>query len=300
MEEQSTSSTPSELVETDLRGQGDPDLWDSIWTKADTLYTTDEPANLLEFWQRCYFEDLWSLVGNSPSTAQFLEQGAGRGTTSMYLLGKGCQVTMLDLAPHAFEIARGTCKHYGFEQPTYVVADARETNLPDNHYDCIYNIGLLEHFEDPGPVLEEAYRILKPGGLIFMVIVPAIPFRRMIPALLFLNPYRLLRYSIGLLRRKLMPGQRSQTSEMTRTDLPGSHYARIMEALGATDVACIPYNPYHVVYRKGLLERYVCLPIYKFHRALKQHAGQSPSLRTSPRVAVCDLLMARKPLETTS
>ena len=50
-------------------------------------------------------------------------------------------------------------------------ADARDTRLPAESYDCIYSVGLLEHFEDPKPLLEEAVRLLRPGGLHFAVIV---------------------------------------------------------------------------------------------------------------------------------
>ena len=60
-------------------------------------------------------------------------------------------------------------------------------------FDCIYNIGLLEHFENPAPTMEEAFRLLKPGGLIFMPIVPAMPYRKSIFARLLFNPVSLVK-----------------------------------------------------------------------------------------------------------
>lgn len=46
-----------------------------------------------------------------------------------------------------------------------VVADAQSIPLKDNSIDCVFTHNVLEHPMDPGRVLEEIARILKPGGL---------------------------------------------------------------------------------------------------------------------------------------
>jgi SAM-dependent methyltransferase len=40
-------------------------------------------------------------------------------------------------------------------------------------FDVVFSTGLLEHFEDPSPIVLEMARVLKPGGLFWSDIVPA-------------------------------------------------------------------------------------------------------------------------------
>lgn len=54
---------------------------------------------------------------------------------------------------------------------TDLVCDAHEIKLPDNSFDCVFCTGLLEHVEDPGRVVLEIKRILRPDG-IFHLEVP--------------------------------------------------------------------------------------------------------------------------------
>lgn len=49
-----------------------------------------------------------------------------------------------------------------------VVADAAQIPFLDNSVDAIVCDNLLEHVKDPGKIVEELYRILKPGGKIFV------------------------------------------------------------------------------------------------------------------------------------
>lgn len=50
--------------------------------------------------------------------------------------------------------------------------DGRHVDLPDNTVDCALATEVLEHCPDPGLVLSEARRLLKPGGLLFL----SVPF----------------------------------------------------------------------------------------------------------------------------
>ncbi len=50
--------------------------------------------------------------------------------------------------------------------------DAAKTDFPDNHFDCMSSTDVLEHIPpaDIPPILEECFRILKPGGVLSMII----------------------------------------------------------------------------------------------------------------------------------
>src|ERR1700730_12524060 len=90
----------------------------------------------------------------------------------MYPTSTGCDVTMLDRSSAGFKVARANFTAEGLRLPEFVQADAQQTGLPSESYDCIVSIGLLEHFEDPRPVLAESLRLLRPGGLQFAVVIP--------------------------------------------------------------------------------------------------------------------------------
>jgi SAM-dependent methyltransferase len=292
---------------------GDWQQWDAVWrsmrqsgTDA-VLYTDGTPRTLMEFWQRAYFEDLWGLMRGTAASARFLELGAGRGTTSMYLASRNCDVTLLDLAPAGLELAVLNFERRGLRRPFTRIADARETGLPSGAYDCIYSIGLLEHFSDPVPVLKEALRLLKPQGLLFMVIIPEGSPCRSAPIRLLINPLGTgLRLAAALGRRidrRLpafdgRPASRGMPAtdggEMLRTSHTRQQYVAWMRELGEDTAECVPYNPYFSLFRTPALERLVTVPLYRHHLRFWRGRSSYPRLRARTPAAACDLLVCRK------
>lgn len=265
---------------------GDWQEWDRFWKEGvgsedEILYTPGVPRTLLQLWQRCYFEDLWAMIGDRPNTSYtFLELGCGRATTSMYLAAHGCNVTLLDKAPHALVLAEHNFAKCKLPTPHTVLADAAHTGLRDASFDCIYNVGLLEHFQDPTPVLREALRLLRPGGLIFMVIVPQVPFTRSLAMRFRLHPAGALMFCAKNVVKYLL-GRNRPSGGMARTDLPPSEYLRIMSALGCRNAQCIPYNPYHRVDPSRERELQTTVPFYLQHYLRAAAKGVRPALRTS-------------------
>jgi SAM-dependent methyltransferase len=292
---------------------GDWQHWNDVWrsmrqsgTDA-VLYTDGTPRTLLEFWQRAYFEDLWGLMGGRGDGARFLELGAGRGTTSMYLSRRQCDVTLVDLAPAGLELAVRNFEHCGLRPPRTVVADARDTGLEAGAYDCVYNIGLLEHFADPVPVLREALRLLKPRGLLFMVIIPEGSPWRSAPIRLAFNPVATgwrLAAALGrrIRSRAWVRGEKIAADgvpqpvdrEMLRTAHSRQQYLAWMRELGQRAAECVPYNPYFSLYRTPVLERTVTVPLYRCHLRLTRGQSRYPRLQVKRPAAACDLLVCRK------
>lgn len=275
--------------------EGNPEAWDNIWdikNKTNDLYkelfTKRSPKSLLQFWQKCYFEDLWALIKQKDYN-RFLELGSGRGTTSMYLSFHGKEdITMVDLSETAFEIAKENFEKNDFKIPAFVIADVCKTKLSEAKYDCIYNIGLLEHFVDPEPVLKEAFRLLKPGGMIFMVIVPTVPYLRSIVVRLLFNPFSVVKHFL----REIFIKKRS--NDMVRTEYYGGVYKKILQDLGAVSIECIPYNPYFKVHDTPFIESNFSLPIYKLCYSFKKRFWQKPYMKTSSFFASCYLLICYK------
>lgn len=89
--------------------------------------------------------------------------GCGEGANTRQLAQKGAKMSAIDIAPTFIRYAQQT----EYEVPLnidYQVADA--TNLPfsDNTFDFATAFMSLMDMPDPQKVLNEAYRILKPGG----------------------------------------------------------------------------------------------------------------------------------------
>jgi len=277
---------------------GDWQEWDRFWkdgvgSENEILYTPGTPRTLLQLWQRCYFEDLWAMVADHTSTCSFLELGCGRATTSMYLAAHGCNVTLLDKAPHALALAEHNFAKCNLPRPRTVLADAAHTGLRDASFDCIYNIGLLEHFEDPTPVLREAWRLLRPGGVIFMVIVPRVPFTRSLAMRFRLQPGAAMMFCAKNVLKYLL-GKNRPAAGITRTDLSAGEYVRIMKAIGCRDAQCISYNPYHPIDACRDREIQKTVPFYWQHYVRSTAKGFWPVLRTSRTTALCELLLGRR------
>lgn len=51
-----------------------------------------------------------------------------------------------------------------------MLGDARDLPFADNSYGSIFSISTLEHITNSDKVLKEAYRVLKPGGIIFLTL----------------------------------------------------------------------------------------------------------------------------------
>jgi SAM-dependent methyltransferase len=297
---------PSPVLDT-TTDDGDWLRWNDIWrgmqdSRQETvLFTPGTPLTLMQFWQRAYFDDVWRLLGPNQTSARCLELGSGRGTTSMYLASRGCDVTLVDRSQAALQLARTSFRAHGLQPPRVLAADARATGLAGGSFDCIYNIGLLEHFDDPTPVLRESLRLLRRGGLLFNVIVPeGSPWRGM-PIRTLLNPVGTALRLAGAAGRRLGGAASREAasaavseSEMVRTGHRPDRYLRWMRELGETGSRCVPYNPYFSVYRRPWLERQITLRAYSAYLAWRRRSDRGLLLETRLLPSTAYLLYCRK------
>lgn len=269
--------------------------WNEVWSSRSDLVPQSRgtPQTLQEFWFQAYVADLWALIGSPRRSIACVELGCGRGTVSMYLAQKGCEITLVDLAPNAIAQAVRNFSARGLHIPRAVCADVRTTGLNSESYDCVYNIGLLEHFVDPVPVLRESWRLLRPGGVLFSVIVPTVPGSRKWVVELMFAPWR----AIARLVRTANFGSEVPRDEIPRNegDIVRTAYSREqyefwLKQEGASAARCVPYNPYFGLWDNGLSVG-PFLSLYLFHWRLKRRV---PRLQTWPSIASCDLLWCRK------
>ncbi len=92
-----------------------------------------------------------------------LEIGVGMGADYLEWLKAGAQATGIDMSAISLERARRRCESAGF-LPDLRVADAEHLPFADESFDVVYSYGVMHHSPDTERCLQEAWRVLKPGG----------------------------------------------------------------------------------------------------------------------------------------
>lgn len=95
---------------------------------------------------------------------KLLEIGVGAGTDHLQWARAGAVIHGVDLTQAAIDTTRARLAAYGFESQLQRV-DAETLPFPDGMFDVVYSWGVIHHSENPRAILEEAHRVLKPGGV---------------------------------------------------------------------------------------------------------------------------------------
>jgi len=91
---------------------------------------------------------------------------------SALLASLGANVTMLDIDPSELYKGKQHAVLLGLTENTrYVCADAFKIPFRAATFDIVWNSGFLEHFENPKQILQQMGRVLRPGGVL-TVLVP--------------------------------------------------------------------------------------------------------------------------------
>lgn len=252
-------------------------------------FTKDKAKNIYQFWQKANARDLLNLI-KEKDYRKFCELGSGRATTSLYLSNAGyTDITLVDLAEEGLQLAMNTFKKYDFPQPNIKLENVEQTSLPSSSFDCVYNIGLLEHFEEPEHTLRESFRLLRNGGMIFMPIVPKISFSKSIIYRLVFNPLSIAKH----LLKKILKINKEEYSNILRTSCDEKFYIDKCQQIGFNKTLCIPYNAYQKVNNDGSFMDKIVFSIYNKHYNFF-NKKKKISFRTSPILNCCYLLVAYK------
>lgn len=92
---------------------------------------------------------------------QVLDVGAGTGRLSLALAKAGAKVTALDVSSEMLKILKNKDKKI-----ETVVGDAENLPFEDNTFDFVTAAFLVVHLKDLTTFFDEAYRVLKDGGIL--------------------------------------------------------------------------------------------------------------------------------------
>ncbi|MGQ9553171.1 MAG: methyltransferase domain-containing protein [Anaerolineae bacterium] len=97
-----------------------------------------------------------------PAGQAIADLGAGFGRLADLYAGYE-QVFLVDYSRSMLQQARQM--HEGDNRFTYVAADVRRLPLASGAFDAVLTVRVLHHLRDVGPAIQEAARVLAPGGI---------------------------------------------------------------------------------------------------------------------------------------
>ena len=110
-----------------------------------------------------HYLQLMTLYGG-PLRGRLLEIGCGRGEFILEAVAHGLEAVGVEYAEASASQARALAAG----RAEIVTGDIDSANFPDESFDYCVFADVLEHVRDPAAFIERVWRVLKPGGLVFI------------------------------------------------------------------------------------------------------------------------------------
>lgn len=112
-----------------------------------------------------------------PERGSLLDIGGGPGRYAIHYALKGYEVTLFDLSSHNVEFANHKAKEWRAPVRDFLTGNATDlAQFESDQFDIVLNFGPLYHLtqeEERVQAVEEAVRVLKPGGVIAVAFISA-------------------------------------------------------------------------------------------------------------------------------
>ncbi|MGB0408974.1 MAG: ArsR/SmtB family transcription factor [Opitutales bacterium] len=124
----------------------------------------------------------WEAIGHfllhlTPKI-KIADLGAGEGLLSQLLANRAEQVICIDNSSKMVEVGSELAKKNGFSNLSYKLGDIEDVPLAEKSVDLALLSQALHHAQHPQKAVEEAYRILKPGGQLIIIDLLAHQFEK--------------------------------------------------------------------------------------------------------------------------
>ena len=107
---------------------------------------------------------LQDFIGSDLSSLNLLDVGAAAGFIDNYLSDHFAKVVGVDIDREAINYAR---KSFNKENLEFKIADALDLPYPENAFDVVICTHIYEHVPDAQALVDEIFRVLKPGGVCY-------------------------------------------------------------------------------------------------------------------------------------
>lgn len=122
---------------------------------------------------RLFVDDFLAAIGSIPSaeSLQIFDAGTGTALIPLELVSRKVPVmiTASDLAEQMLIVAADNVSAAGCDESIQLVrSDCKQLPDASETYDAVISNSIIHHISEPRLVLAELWRILKPGGLLFV------------------------------------------------------------------------------------------------------------------------------------
>lgn len=140
---------------------------------------------------------------------KILDAGCGGGQVMTTLLNDGWDVDGFDASKTMVSYARDAILAVGHDPGRVIVGDMTDLGIyPNEHYDVIYTLGVIEYLRDHEEALfySEARRVLKPGGILVVEYINEI-----------FNISTFNRFTINFFEKMILPHFLTDAQEICKT-----------------------------------------------------------------------------------
>ena len=135
--------------------------WDKVWKSLKLPWK----LNLENYYDWRYYIDLEPYLKEGKGK-KILEVGCAPGRFMEFFRRFGFDVYGVEITESGIKATVANLKLLGVRDFDIIRGDANALPFGDSSFDIVFNAGLIEHFEDPMPLLEEFKRVLKDCGLL--------------------------------------------------------------------------------------------------------------------------------------
>lgn len=110
------------------------------------------------------------LLAAGGGTGDILDLGAGTALIPVEICQRSedCRVMAVDMAVSMLDLARYNVEAAGhIDRIQLDQVDAKSLPYEDDLFDAVISNSIVHHIPDPKPAIEEAMRVVKPGGLLY-------------------------------------------------------------------------------------------------------------------------------------
>jgi ubiquinone/menaquinone biosynthesis C-methylase UbiE len=111
------------------------------------------------------------LLATGAPLGRVLDVGTGTALIPIELCGRDArvQVDAIDLAGHMLALAERNVKRAALESRIRVARmDAKATPWAEGTFDVVMSNSIVHHIPEPGQMLAEVWRLVRPGGVLFV------------------------------------------------------------------------------------------------------------------------------------
>lgn len=109
------------------------------------------------------------LAPRLPPAGRILDVGCGAGRPTAQIARRLPRARVVGVDLSATQIALARREHAAVENLEFRIGDALRLPFPDRSFDAAVSLASIKHWPDPGRGVREMARVVRPGGLVFVL-----------------------------------------------------------------------------------------------------------------------------------